>query len=68
MAEADVKMIEIYKDKIKMVDRANEETYEMRLSVCKSCDLLNAGTCFACGCYVELRAVVKTSKCPRKKW
>ena len=68
LAEADAKMIEIYKDKIKTVDRVSEEVYETRLSVCKSCDLLNTGTCFACGCYVELRAITKISKCPRKKW
>ncbi len=68
MAEADMAMITKYKEAIKENDRVSEEVYEARLSVCKSCEFLNAGTCGACGCYVELRAVAKTGKCPYKKW
>lgn len=68
MAEADVKMIENYRDAIKEKDRVGEEVYENRLQICKSCELLNAGTCGACGCYVELRAIAKVGKCPHKKW
>ena len=45
-----------------------QKVYEVRLDVCKSCDYLEAGTCLACGCYVELRAAVKKNKCPYKKW
>lgn len=68
LAEADAKMIENYKTAIKEHDRAEEEVYEKRLQICKECELLNAGTCGACGCYVELRALAKTGKCPHKKW
>lgn len=68
MAEEDAKKIESYKDAIKEKDRVSEVVYEERLAVCKSCDMLNAGTCGACGCYVELRAVGKTGRCPYKKW
>ena len=68
MAEADMAMITKYKEAIKENDRVSEEVYEARLSVCKSCEFLNAGTCGACGCYVELRAVAKAGKCPYKKW
>ena len=53
MAEEDAKMIEKYKKGIKETDRVSEKKYEERLAVCKECDLLNAGTCGACGCYVE---------------
>ena len=53
-------------------DRLNITTYQdaiqKRLAICKDCELLNAGTCNGCGCYVELRALSKTGKCPRKKW
>ena len=56
MAEADAKMIEKYKEAIKKEDQVSESEYERRLTVCKTCELLNAGTCGACGCYVELRA------------
>lgn len=68
MADADAKMIETYREAIKKKDRVGETEYEARLAVCKSCDLLNAGTCGACGCYVELRATAKTGRCPHKKW
>ena len=63
MAEADAKMIEKYKEAIKKEDQVSESEYERRLTVCKTCELLNAGTCGACGCYVELRAAAAVSKC-----
>lgn len=68
MAEADYSQIQKYKDAIKSQDRVSEEEYEHRLAICKNCDLLNAGTCGACGCYVELRAVSTVGHCPYKKW
>lgn len=68
MAEADRNMIKTYIAAIKKEDRVSEDVYETRLSVCKECDRLNAGTCNACGCYVELRALTPVSHCPYKKW
>ena len=68
MAEADIKKIEKYKQAIKEEDRVAKEEYERRLSVCKECESLTDGTCFACGCYVELRALSPMSHCPHKKW
>jgi hypothetical protein len=68
MAEADQKMIEKYKSAIKLEDQPSPEEYERRLAICKECDRLNAGTCDACGCYVELRAASKMAHCPYKKW
>lgn len=68
MAEADQKMIEKYREAIKKADRVSGTEYERRLAICKECELLNAGTCGACGCYVELRAVAKAGRCPYKKW
>lgn len=56
---------------IEMMDadvKTAQQIYDDRLSVCKQCDYLEAGTCLACGCYVELRAAVKKNKCPYKKW
>ncbi|MBO4987366.1 MAG: hypothetical protein J6C63_00795 [Lachnospiraceae bacterium] len=56
---------------IEMMDaksRTADDKYEERLSICKQCDYLEAGTCLACGCYVELRAATKISACPYKKW
>ncbi len=68
MADADQEMIKKYKEAIKKADRVQEEEYERRLAICKGCGLLNAGTCGACGCYVELRAAAKAGRCPYKKW
>ena len=68
MVDADTAMIEKYKSALKEVDMVSDEEYERRLSVCKECEKLNAGTCMSCGCYVEIRAAAKISKCPTKKW
>lgn len=68
MAEEDAVNLEKYIAAIKNEDRVNEDKYEERLSICKECDKLNAGTCAACGCYVELRALSIVGKCPYKKW
>lgn len=48
--------------------RADDELYEKRLARCKECEKLLEGTCLACGCYVELRAAVRKSRCPYKRW
>lgn len=68
MAESDQAMIKKYTEAIKGEDCVGTEEYERRLSVCKSCEKLNAGTCNACGCYVELRALTEVSHCPHRKW
>jgi len=68
MAQEDIEKIEKYKEAIKDEDRVSEGIYEERLNVCKLCEKLNAGTCNACGCYVELRALGSSSRCPHKKW
>ncbi|MBR4994149.1 MAG: hypothetical protein IKY04_07845 [Lachnospiraceae bacterium] len=68
MVDADMAMIEKYKNAIKANERVGEAEYERRLSICKECDKLNAGTCNSCGCYVELRAVSIVGRCPNKRW
>ena len=68
MAEEDARQIEKYREAIKKADRVQEQEYERRLAFCKNCELLNAGTCGACGCYVELRATAKVGHCPHKHW
>ncbi len=49
-------------------ERAADELYEARLSTCTDCERLYDGLCGACGCYVELRAVIKDNRCPYDKW
>ncbi len=65
---AEYETIEKYKQAILAADRVSDVEYEKRLTVCRACDRLLAGTCAACGCYVELRAAAKVSHCPKKKW
>ena len=49
-------------------ERTPPDLYARRLDACKGCGFLEAGTCGACGCYVELRAASKRGRCPYKKW
>ncbi|BBF42610.1 hypothetical protein lbkm_1294 [Lachnospiraceae bacterium KM106-2] len=48
--------------------KIDETGYEQRLSVCKTCDLLEDAMCRGCGCFVELRGVMKKNHCPYDKW
>lgn len=44
--------------------KVSSEVYSQRLEQCKSCDNLISGMCLKCGCYVEVRAVLKDKRCP----
>lgn len=50
--------------------KVEPEVYEERLAKCQSCDQLFSGMCRLCGCYVELRAVMRKNSCPkvRAEW
>lgn len=51
--------------------KVSDDTYQSRLDCCKDCDNLISGMCLKCGCYVEVRAVLKDKSCPDfddKKW
>ena len=41
------------------------DVYERRLGLCRDCDNLMEGMCRICGCFVELRAVMKKNGCPK---
>ena len=66
--EAYREMIKKHTDIISDKDRTPGELLQKRLDTCRECEKLNAGTCAACGCYVEIRAALKRSSCPYKKW
>ena len=57
-----------YIDRIEEDSKADKAVYEDRLAVCKGCKYLNEGLCGACGCFGELRAVMKNNVCPYEKW
>lgn len=67
MAEEEGKKIEIYREAIKKEDRVSEEDTRKGLQAASSVSA-KAGTCGACGCYVELRATARAGHCPHKKW
>ena len=48
--------------------KTDKALYEERLSICKACNYLVNGMCRACGCFVELRASIKTNSCSYNKW
>ena len=68
--EAYVNNLKKYIDRMDDKVKADEQEYGRRLAICKECDYLINGTCGKCGCYVELRAVVKKNHCAdvKKKW
>ena len=53
---------------LREMDKNAYMVYEDRLAVCKECKYLNEGLCGACGCFVELRAVIAVNRCPYEKW
>ena len=63
--ERDIKRI---LDHMESGERAGEDVRKDRLKACRMCSYLNAGTCTACGCFVELRAALRTGRCPYHKW
>lgn len=55
-------------EKMKPSEKATDEIYSSRLSICSACDFLADGTCLKCGCYPEFRAAFAKNRCPHKKW
>lgn len=47
--------------------RADDDLYQKRLKICSGCGKLLNGTCQKCGCYVEMRAAVRTNHCPSEE-
>ena len=46
-----------------------EQEYQ-RMRICKSCELFDVPSkkCWACGCYMPMKAKVKLAQCPKGKW
>lgn len=67
------KSFDSVKDYIETLDdelKVSQEKYKNRLAICKTCDYLISGMCLKCGCYIEVRAVLKNKNCPNdnQKW
>jgi len=39
-----------------------------RLDICSSCEYLINNRCLKCGCFIEVKTRLGTSKCPIGKW
>ena len=50
--------------------KVEDALYRERLAQCKECDNLVSGMCRVCGCFVEMRAIMKRNSCPGipKRW
>lgn len=59
-----------YIERLPREDKVETQVYEKRLSICRECEMLLAGMCRVCGCFVEMRAVMRVRSCPGipSKW
>ncbi|MGN0165668.1 MAG: DUF6171 family protein [Lachnospiraceae bacterium] len=53
-----------YTSIIKEKDRADRDEYERRLSTCNDCKFQSNGLCTQCGCFTEIRCLLKNAHCP----
>ncbi|MGF1760971.1 DUF6171 family protein [Photobacterium sagamiensis] len=71
LAKIDAEYAANLEQRIKHIDyslKVDEKTYQERMEICKGCDKLLDALCRACGCYVELRGVMRKNSCPYRKW
>ena len=68
--EAYFKTLRQYIENLDEELKVEEEIYRQRLLLCRQCENLLSGMCRLCGCFVELRAVMKKNACPmvRPAW
>lgn len=64
------KTVESYIESLDSNLKVDESAYNCRLAICEKCSHLMNSMCRLCGCFVEVRAVKKVSKCPDtpSKW
>ena len=53
-----------YIERIEESLKVSSEIYKSRLDKCRECEQLISGMCRICGCFVELRAVMRKNSCP----
>ena len=48
----------------------DKELYEKRIKICKNCESFRSTTwiCSECGCFLKVKARMKSRKCPKNKW
>ena len=58
------KTVTDYIDNLESSLKVTDYEYKRRLQLCRNCDNLISGMCLKCGCYVAIRAVLKSESCP----
>jgi hypothetical protein len=46
----------------------DHEVADMRINLCKSCDMFMKGVCKSCGCYMPIKTKMTHASCPLGKW
>ncbi len=63
-AEAEIERLK----NMKGIKICSPEEQEKRLKICDECEYLDMnGVCLMCGCYVQIRTLLKSGSCPAKK-
>jgi membrane protease subunit (stomatin/prohibitin family) len=47
---------------------ADQEQFEVRKSICDTCEKNTMNVCLECGCFIPTKAYYKLSVCPINKW
>lgn len=42
--------------------------YKNRVEICNVCEERNEGICNKCGCFLSVKTMLPTAKCPLNKW
>lgn len=55
---------------MKVSDIISKETYKKRMRICLACPSYEESfkRCKECGCFLILKAALKTTECPLNKW
>lgn len=46
----------------------SKEDYVSRVDICNSCEFLQGDRCTKCGCFIKVKAAMRTQNCPIGKW
>jgi hypothetical protein len=47
---------------------ASEETIKARMDICNACEFYKNSRCAKCGCFMEVKAKLRSLECPIGKW
>lgn len=72
LSEEDIQKMVSDVRKMRGTRLVNDDEYNRRLEICRSCEKLEYGsTCALCGCVIQVRAMLHDGRCPypkKSKW